>query len=50
MDDYGIEVKDFTKKKPQNPSADSKATADKTPEDVQKVADKLADVQIEEKK
>jgi|TARA_B110001450_G_C17623907_1_gene482354 hypothetical protein len=33
MDDYGIEVKDYTKK-PQNVSAASKSTAEKTPEDV----------------
>jgi len=33
MDDYGIEVKDFTKK-PQNVSAESKSTANQTPEDV----------------
>lgn len=44
MDDYGVEV--FKPK--DNKSAESKKVADKTPEDVNKVTDKLAAVQIAE--
>ena len=44
MDDYGVEV--FKPKN--NKSADPKKAEDKAPEDVNKVIDKLAAVQIAE--
>jgi hypothetical protein len=47
MDDYGVEdFKGASSSKPENVSADSKKTADKTPEEVQKTADKLSAIKI----